>query len=178
MHAGAAEAHELAFLEHAQQLGLDGRRHLADLVEEQHAVGRLLDAPGLGGHGAGERTALVAEQLRLEQLVGQRRAVDGHERTVAAARRVMDEPRDDFLAGARLAGQEHRRLGVRDARGVREHVLPLLRLSDHAPLAGAGFELAGERGHLRLETRRHFARLGIALRAASASRSCDSASAR
>ena len=85
-HARAAEAHELALLEHAQQLGLHRRRHLADLVEEQHAAVGLLDAARLGGDRAGERAALVAEQLRLEQLVGQRRAVDGDERPVAAAR--------------------------------------------------------------------------------------------
>ena len=47
-HARAAEAHELALLEHAQQLGLHRRRHLADLVEEEHAAVGLLDASGLG----------------------------------------------------------------------------------------------------------------------------------
>ena len=164
MHARAAEAHELALLEHAQQLGLDRRRHLADLVEEQHAAVGLLDASRLGGDRAGERAALVAEQLRLEQLVGQRRAVDRDERPVAAARRVVDEPRHDFLAGARLAGQQHRGFGLRDARGLRQHVLPLLRVADDAPLAAARLELAGERGDLRLEPRRRLARLGIAAR--------------
>ena len=46
-HARAAEPHELALFEHAQQLGLDGRRHLADFVEEEHAAVGLLDAAGL-----------------------------------------------------------------------------------------------------------------------------------
>ena len=86
-HARAAEAHELALLEHAQQLGLHGGRHLADLVEEQHAAGGLLDASRLGRDGAGEGAALVAEELRFEQLVGQRRAVDGDERSVIARAR-------------------------------------------------------------------------------------------
>ena len=150
-HARAAEAHELALLEHAQQLGLHRRRHLADLVEEQHAAGGLLDAARLGRDGAGERAALVAEELRFEQLVGQRRAVDGDERAVAAPRGVVDEPRDDFLAGARLAGEQHRRLGLRHARGLRQHVLPLLAVADDAAQAAAGLELAGQRGDLRLE---------------------------
>ena len=42
---GAADAVELLVLEHAQQLGLDRRRELADLVEEQRAATRLLEAP-------------------------------------------------------------------------------------------------------------------------------------
>ncbi len=122
--ARAAEPHELALLEHAQQLGLDGRNHLADLVEEEHATARLLDTPRLGGHRAGERAALVAEQLRLEQRIGQRRAVDRDERPAAPARGVMNEPCDDFLAGPRLAGQQHGRLGAGDPRRLREDVLP------------------------------------------------------
>ena len=61
------------------------RRHLADLVEEEHAAVGLLDAARLGADGAGERAALVAEQLRLEQLIGQRRAVDRDERPAALA---------------------------------------------------------------------------------------------
>jgi hypothetical protein len=53
---------------------------------------------------------------------------------------------------------------VRDAGGMREHVFPLLRLSDHATLSGARFELAGQCRDLRLEASRHLARLGLAPR--------------
>ena len=52
--------------------------------------------------------------------------------------------------------------------GVREHVLPLLRLADDAPLARARFELAGERRDLRFEPGRD-SRDSAWLRAASAS---------
>ena len=160
--ARAAEALELALLEHAEQLGLHRRRHLADLVEEQHAAAGLLDPSRLRRDRAGERAALVAEQLRLEQLVGKRRAVDGDERPVLAARSLVNEARDDFLAGARLAGEEHRGFRLRDARRVRQDVLPLRRMADHAALAGARLELAGQRGDLRLELRRRLARGGVA----------------
>jgi len=44
----AAKTHEFAFFEDTQQLGLNGRRHFADFVEEQHAVVSLLDASRLG----------------------------------------------------------------------------------------------------------------------------------
>jgi hypothetical protein len=82
--ARAAEAHELTLLEHAQQLGLDGQCHLADFVEEQHAPVGLFDAAWLGGDGASKCPAFVAEQLRLEQLVRKRSAVDGDKGSMAA----------------------------------------------------------------------------------------------
>ena len=58
------DALHLRALEHAQELGLQRQRQLADLVEEQRAaVGRLEVAPACAAIGAGERALLVAEQL-------------------------------------------------------------------------------------------------------------------
>ena len=63
-----------------------GRRHLADLVQENRAaVGDLEEARLAGGRRAGERVFLVAEELRLEERLVQRRAVDLHEALVAPA---------------------------------------------------------------------------------------------
>src|SRR5215510_252966 len=74
----------------AQQLGLEIARQLADLVEEDRATGggaeRTLAAP----HGAGERAALVTEQLALEQLAGDRAAVDRDERKITALAEVVE----------------------------------------------------------------------------------------
>src|SRR5262245_54353832 len=95
----AAEALELAFLEHAKQLRLDGWRHLANFVEKQNATVCLLDPSGFGGYRAGEGAALVAEQFGFEQLVRQGSAVDGDERAAAAPRCVMNEASNHFLAG-------------------------------------------------------------------------------
>ena len=81
-----AEPLELALLQHAQELRLRREAHLADLVEEQHAAGRQLDLARLGLLRARERAALVAEQLRLEQLLRQRGAVQRDERSLASAR--------------------------------------------------------------------------------------------
>ena len=47
---------------------------------------RLLEQPGALGDRAGERAARVAEQLGLDQFVGQRRAVERAERRSCAAR--------------------------------------------------------------------------------------------
>ena len=95
-------------------------RHLADLVEEHGAaVGGLEQAPLLLTR-VGERAALVAEQLALEQLLGQRRARDVDERAGRAVAVVVDGLRGEVLAGAGLAGEQHgRRRAGGDARQQR-----------------------------------------------------------
>ncbi len=66
----------------------------------------------------GERALLVAEQLRLDQIVRQRRAAHLDERLLGARRVVVDGVRDQLLAGARLAAQQHGRVGARDLRDL------------------------------------------------------------
>ena len=64
-----------ALLQHAQELHLHLAGELADLVEEQGAAVRELEATGLLRDRAGERAALVAEELALEQVLrGSRRS--------------------------------------------------------------------------------------------------------
>ena len=66
-------------LQHPQKLRLRGEAHLGDLVEEQHASRRELHLTGLCLLRAGERASLVAKQLRLKQLLGQRGAIQRDE---------------------------------------------------------------------------------------------------
>ncbi len=84
----AAEAHELALLDHAQQLGLRLERHVADLVEEDAALVGDLEQALLGRDGAGEGALHVAEQVALEQVRGQVAGVDGDERLLGAGELV------------------------------------------------------------------------------------------
>ena len=74
-------------LQHAQQLGLRGHRHLGDLVEQQRAAVRGAEAAVALLDRAREGAALVTEQLRLQQRLGERRAVDRDERPCRAGRR-------------------------------------------------------------------------------------------
>ena len=74
--AAAADPLEFALLEHAQQLGLKGGADLADLVEEQGAAVGLLEAALAGADRAGEGALFVPEELGLEQVVGERGAVE------------------------------------------------------------------------------------------------------
>ena len=79
-----ADALEGAVLQEAEELALDVRGHVADLVQEQRAaVGQLEFAPP-PADGAGKRAALVAEQLGFDQFLGNGRAVDFDERTEVA----------------------------------------------------------------------------------------------
>ena len=78
-------ARELAVLQHLQQLGLQRRRQIANLVEEERPLIGELEFARLVLDGAGEGAALEAEQLGFEQLRRQRRAVHLDERACRAA---------------------------------------------------------------------------------------------
>ena len=108
-----------AVLERAQELRLQRERELADLVEEERAAARELEAADARRDRAGERAALVAEELALDERLRERRAVDVHERPLGARRGRVELARREPLAGARLAEQQHGALGGRDAREPR-----------------------------------------------------------
>ena len=71
--------------------------------------------PGARRDGAGERALLVAEELALEHALGERLAVDGDERPADALAPVVEHARDELLAGAALALDQHGRAARRDA---------------------------------------------------------------
>ena len=148
------------FLDRAQQLRLHRQRQVADLVEEERAaVGRLEEAFAVVV-GAGERALAVAEELGLEQLLGNRAAVDRHERHRAAHAHFMDGARDQLLAGARLAGDEHRRHAARDLLDQRANLLHRHRLAGHAAERGAHRRRRRRRRRARRARRRRAAVLG------------------
>ena len=68
----AAQAHELALLDHAQQLGLRLRTDRGNFVEENRALIGDLKKSFLRGHRAGEGALHVPEELRFEQIHGNR----------------------------------------------------------------------------------------------------------
>src|SRR5213078_4387904 len=70
--------------------------------------------PALGLHRAREGAALVAEELRLQELLGQRGAVHRDERLGGPRAVRVHGPRDQLLARARLAADED--VGVRPRR--------------------------------------------------------------
>ena len=64
--------------------------------------------------GPGERPFAMAEQLALDQVLGQCPAVDRHEGHLGPQALVVDRAGDQFLARAGLAEDQHGRVGRRD----------------------------------------------------------------
>lgn len=116
----AADADDLAGLEDAEELGLHLEGHIADFVEEECAAGA---AGTVGGvfedafavlFGPGEGAADVAEELIFEEGFGLGGAVECDEAAFSAGRVAMHGLRDEFLAGAALAGDEDGKVGGGD----------------------------------------------------------------
>ncbi len=99
------------------------RAQLADLVQEQRAAIGDLEEARLAVDGPREGATFVAEQLALDQGLGQRRAVERHEREGAARTVLVQGTREQLLAGAGLALDEH---GQRRPRGPLERLQELL----------------------------------------------------
>ena len=133
----SADALELAVLDRAQDLFLHAERNRAELVEHERAAVRLLEAADVRTRRSGERAGLVAEELGLEQRLGERRAVDLDDRLLPARRQIVKARRDQLLAGAPLADHEH---GLRELRGsgdVLEHRQERRRLADQRGRRGS-----------------------------------------
>ena len=179
-------ARDGAFLQGAQQLHLQRGRHLADLVEEQGAAVRRLEPSWPRCDRAGERPLGVAEQLALEQVLGDGPAVDRHERAVLARAAPVDLAGDELLAGSGRAGDQdadvrgrdlvdlaedvpHRVAGADDV-AIRVLVEPLQqRLLVRAQLVQLATQLDEEdrgaaeaRGHLQLAVREQIRELVVA----------------
>src|ERR1017187_10538797 len=143
----AAQAAELAVFEDAEQLGLGGGRHLADLVEQQRALLGEFEAAGAALDGPGECAFLVAEDLALDQRLRDGGAVDRDEWLQAAGAEVVQAAGCEFLAGAALAGDQDRDVGGCDALDHLEDRLHRRRRADQraenagvAGLAAGNFE--------------------------------------
>src|SRR5690606_30276866 len=71
--------------------------------------------PNLRGVRPRERTACMAEQLALEQRLGDRAAVNGDERPVGARARFVHRASDELFTRAALARDQHRARRICDA---------------------------------------------------------------
>ena len=135
LRSGAADALDLAGLDHPQQHHLHLGRGLADLVQEQRAAVGALEVAGLVAHRAG-----VGPLGRSEQLGGGERRRDGahvhrQEGLVAPRAGLMDGVGDELLAGAGLAAEQHRHLEVGDAADLVADALEPLALADQSEAA-------------------------------------------
>src|SRR5206468_492051 len=74
-----ADRLDFAAFQKAQELGLRHTRELADLVQEERAFCRFANETKMIFVGTSEGAALMAKKLRLDQLAGDGRAIDGHQ---------------------------------------------------------------------------------------------------
>ena len=128
---------DLPLLDHAQQLGLEHRRHVADLVEQERAAVGLEKQAAMVLARVGEGAATVTEQLALEQVLGNRGTVDGEERRLAARAGGVQRAGQHLLAGPALAQQQHRRVGVGGAQRQLQRAPHRGRFGDDLDRAGA-----------------------------------------
>src|SRR4029453_14608007 len=110
---GPANPLNFSFLNRTQQLRLQIEPQVADLVEKEGAARSQLELPKLLLVRAGEGAALVSEQRALDQFVRNGRQVHRDERRLPSAGFPVQQSREQFLAGAALARDQHRRRQLR-----------------------------------------------------------------
>src|SRR5712692_10721859 len=127
----AADRAVLALLEDAQELGLQIRRHLANLIEQQRAAFGHLEEALLVRRRAGEGALLVAEELGLDQVLRDRRTVDFDEGTLGSLAVVVERVGYRLLAGAIFPLNQDIGFARRNAFNQVEELLHLLAPADH-----------------------------------------------
>ena len=105
---------ELMGLKEPQQLDLKCRRGSRDLVEKHGAAPSGLELTRLVGHRTGKGAAKVAKQLTLQERLRNRPATYLDKRLVAAFTPLVNNLRDERLAGARGPLHEHGHLRIGD----------------------------------------------------------------
>jgi hypothetical protein len=138
---GAADALDLALLQHAQDLGLRRERHVADFVEEDRAAVAEFELAQPLHRRAGERPPFVAEEFALDQIVRDRGAVDRDERFARAGAGLMDRAGEDFLARSRFAVDKYSYFRWCNQADLIEDALHVAGLADHAVQAESLVEL-------------------------------------
>ena len=109
-----ADALDLAFLQNAQQLGLQRQRHLADFIQKDGAAMRLFEQSNACIDGSREGALGVAEEFGFEQMIGKSGAVDRNHPGRRPVARHVQRARGYFLAGAGFAGDQNGGAAVAD----------------------------------------------------------------
>src|SRR5580765_3449253 len=103
-----AQSFKFLLLQNSQQLWLQLQRYVAHFIQKQRALMRDLKPPDLATDGARKCTALVPEQLALQQTERDRRAIQLYENVVLSRTERMDRSCHQFLSGAGLSLDENR----------------------------------------------------------------------
>ena len=150
-----AEPLVLLVLQETQQLGLQGKGEIPDLVEEERSPLAGGDASRVVADRSGERTFHVSEQLAFQQLRRQGGARHHAERFPGAPAPAVDRAGQDGFPGPALAPKEHRGVGSRDPPGHFHGALHGGAIARKTDLRGRPLQVLPEGRHLLLQ-RPHF----------------------
>src|SRR5205823_8753645 len=78
-----------------------------------------------------KRTLFMTEQFAFEQILWNRSAVDGHERSGLPGTSAMDRSRHQFLARPAFTNDQHRGIGAGDFLNCAKHGLDLRTITDN-----------------------------------------------
>ena len=105
--ARASQSHEGSFLQHAEEFGLYGGGHVADLIQKQGSAVGPFQQPFLAASRIGEGTRFIAKQFALQQGLGQGGAVQFQQRHIGARAGVVDGAGEDAFASTALAQDQN-----------------------------------------------------------------------
>ena len=103
----STDAFEFPLLQDAQQLHLKRYRHVSDFVQEYRAAVRLLEAANARLDRTGEGAFDVAKQLRLQEVLRYRTAIDADHLLVFALAVEVNRFSNEFFSGSRFALNEN-----------------------------------------------------------------------
>src|SRR5258706_388382 len=102
-------------LQHPKERDLHVKRQFADFVQEDGSLRRKLEASEALLNRSGESSAFMSEELRGDEVRRQPGGVDWNQRTVRPRRSLMNLSRNQLFPRSCFAGDQHRRIGGRDA---------------------------------------------------------------
>src|SRR5215469_8065788 len=128
----AAQVHELAILQHPQNLALGVQAHCTDFVQEQSAPVGDLKQPLLGGDGAGERALDVPKERRFQQVRWHRSSVHRNKGALPPRRVKVNRLGDQFFSRSTLSLEQDGRAAGCDLRHQIENLQHGLALAHDA----------------------------------------------
>src|SRR5260370_24670676 len=91
---------EFMFLQDTQQFGLQPRRNISDLIQEERSLVGQFEATDLLCDSAGKSASLMAKKLAFQQIEWNSSAVKLYEWSSAARAQILNRPRHQRLSGA------------------------------------------------------------------------------
>ena len=132
LHLGRTDLDELASLQDAEQADLGGERKLRHFVEEERTAVSFFEIALARLDGAGEGALLVTEKFGIDGTFGDAAAVQGEVGFMFSRAVLVDDLRNDLLAHAALARDQHGQVRGGNLTGDFESPVELGVVSDDA----------------------------------------------